>query len=319
MGEELVEEEERLIGENEDKAAEYVTRFLMMAVENREWAVTELEKKVAAAGVGGGGGDDDGNGLPGMLSLVFPLKFPTNYKKLFRYVGKIVHFQKREYLSPYGDAMDSWLDRWSLINERGRRHHVFLTEAYDGSELVDKSPLVLWREKVQSLIGYRGKKKKIETFDELSDLEEKDLLDVDSDDESSSEKLDDSQNLVGELGSDDEEMDLAELDDEYNEWNSLKLFRSFRVIEMNEIFFVNDMKMRFCWVARIIEVSDLHNNANSARNVMVRSTRERISLDLIFFITETGTRELMRHQAGCHLDQRIVYILLEGRAASSES
>ncbi|GAB2224378.1 hypothetical protein Drorol1_Dr00005134 [Drosera rotundifolia] len=315
MGEDLLEEEERLIGENEDKAAEYVTRFLMMAVENRvrvdkiahfrrdlglptdfrerwvnkypelfrvvrsddddgleclelvewrkEWAVTELEKKVAATG----GGDGGGNGRPGMLSLAFPLKYPPNYKKLFRYGGKIAHFQKREYLSPYGDArglmagslefdkravaimhellsftlekrlvtdhlthfrqefvMPQKLMRLLLkhfgifyVSERGRRYHVFLTEAYDGLELVDKSPLVLWREKVQSLIGYRGKKKKIETFDELSDLEVKDLLDVDSDDESSSEELDESQNIVDELGSDDEEMDLAELDDEYNE------------------------------------------------------------------------------------------------------
>lgn len=82
-------------------------------------------------------------------------------------------------------------------------------------------------------------------------------------------------------------------------WNSLKLFGSFRVIEMNEIYFVNDMKMRFCWVARVIEFSGLHNNANSARNVMfsherVRSTKGRISLNQIFSSRDLNSKTYER-------------------------
>ncbi|KAL9258573.1 hypothetical protein AKJ16_DCAP09782 [Drosera capensis] len=82
-------------------------------------------------------------------------------------------------------------------------------------------------------------------------------------------------------------------------WNSLKLFCSFRMIKMNEIFFVNDMKVRFCWVARVIEVSGQHNNANSARNVMfsderVRSTRGRISLNQIFSSRDLNSRTYER-------------------------
>ncbi|PQM43169.1 protein ROOT PRIMORDIUM DEFECTIVE 1 [Prunus yedoensis var. nudiflora] len=57
------------------------------------------------------------------------------------------------------------------VSERGKRFSVFLKEAYEGSELIEKSPLVLWKEKVQSLIGYRGKKK-IETFSDMSDMED---------------------------------------------------------------------------------------------------------------------------------------------------
>lgn len=66
------------------------------------------------------------------------------------------------------------------VSERGKRFSVFLTEAYEGSELIEKCPLVVWKEKVVSLTGYRGRKKKIETFD---DLEDDDLFESDSDDE----------------------------------------------------------------------------------------------------------------------------------------
>ena len=66
------------------------------------------------------------------------------------------------------------------VSERGKRFSVFLTEAYDGSELIEKCPLVLWKEKVLSLVGYRGKKKEIPTFNDLSDMEGNDLIEGDT-------------------------------------------------------------------------------------------------------------------------------------------
>ncbi|XP_024988306.1 protein WHAT'S THIS FACTOR 1 homolog [Cynara cardunculus var. scolymus] len=275
-GEELIEEEERLIGDNEEKAVEHVTRLLMMSVEkilpldkiahfrrdlglpydfrkqlvhkypdifqvlkneddveflklvswNPSWSVTELEKKV----LGITKADDH---VPGMLSLPFPMKFPPDYKKVYRYGGQIENFQKREYLSPYADAKElkagsvefdkraiavmhevlSFMNEKQLVtdhlthfrrefvmpqklmrillkhfgifyvSERGKRFRVFLTEAYDGSELIEKSPLVVWKEKVVNLTGYRGRKKKIETFDDLPDLEDDDLFESESEDD----------------------------------------------------------------------------------------------------------------------------------------
>lgn len=282
QGEDLVEEEERIIEEHQDKAAEHVTRFLMMSVDKRlrldkvahfrrdfglpidfrtnwahkypqlfrvikcndddeneylelvswnpSWAITELEKKAMAVSAS----EVNNNAhTPGLLSLPFPLKFPTNYKKVYRYGGKIEHFQKRSYLSPYADArglkpgslefdkravavmhellsftiekrlvtdhlthfrqelvMPQKLMRLLLkhfgifyVSERGKRFSVFLTEAYEGSELIEKGPLVLWKEKVQGLIGYRGRKKKIETFSDMSDVEHDDQFENDSETE----------------------------------------------------------------------------------------------------------------------------------------
>lgn len=266
QAEDLVEEGEKIIEQHADKAAEYVTRFLMMSVNKRlpvdkvahfrrdfglpldfqtkwvndypelfkvvksedeceylelvswnpAWAVTELERKLM------GVTESTATHTPGLLSLPFPMKFPSNYKKIYRYGGKIDHFQKRSYLSPYADArelkagslefdkravavmhellsftmekrlvtdhlthfrrelvMPQKLMRLLLkhigifyVSERGKRFSVFLTEAYEGPELIDKCPLVLWKEKVLSLVGYRGKKKKIKTFDDVSEMEE---------------------------------------------------------------------------------------------------------------------------------------------------
>ncbi|KAK7351324.1 hypothetical protein VNO77_10687 [Canavalia gladiata] len=272
--EDLMEEQQRVIEENADKAAEHVTRLLMMSVDKRlplekiahfrrdfglpldfrsrwvhsypqhfrvvkefdgveflellcwnpNWAITELEKR-AVTGI-----TESGNATlhtPGMLSLPFPLKFPQNFKRVHRYYGeKIQLFQERSYLSPYADArglkagslefdkravavMHELLSftiekrlvtdhlthfRWELVmpqklmrlllkhcgifyvSERGKRFSVFLTHAYDGSELIEKCPLVLWKEKVLSLVGYRGRKKKFEVDSDMSDVEGHDDL-----------------------------------------------------------------------------------------------------------------------------------------------
>lgn len=314
-GEELVEEEERLLKEHEDKAAERVTRFLMMSVDKRlpldkiahfrrdfglpvdfrvdwvhkypqhfklvkkvdglqylelvdwnpSWAVTELEKK--AMGI-----TEASDHTPGLLSLPFPLKFPPNYKKMYRHGGKIEHFQKRSYLSPYADArglkagslefdkravavmhellsftiekrlattdhlthfrrefvMPQKLMRLLLkhcgifyVSERGKRFSVFLTEAYEGQVLIEKGPLVLWKEKVQNLIGYRGKKKKIECFSEMSEMEEDHgLLRSGSESESTSlqfEKEEAVSDFEDGLQMDDAEMEIEEVCSQYKD------------------------------------------------------------------------------------------------------
>ncbi|XP_023534827.1 protein WHAT'S THIS FACTOR 1 homolog isoform X2 [Cucurbita pepo subsp. pepo] len=284
QAEDLMEEEETIIEQHADKAAEYVTRFLMMSVNKRlpvdkiahfrrdfglpidfrakwvndypelfklvkcedereylelvswnpAWAITELEKKLM------GVTESTATHTPGLLSLPFPLKFPSNYKKMYRYGGKIDHFQKRSYLSPYADArelkagslefdkravavmhellnftmekrlvtdhlthfrrelvMPQKLMRLLLkhvgifyVSERGKRFSVFLTEAYEGPELIDKCPLVLWKEKVLSLAGYRGKRKRIKTFDDTSEMEDNSLALAEYDSEQDMEDTD---------------------------------------------------------------------------------------------------------------------------------
>ncbi|XP_007012475.2 PREDICTED: protein ROOT PRIMORDIUM DEFECTIVE 1 [Theobroma cacao] len=214
--------------------------FLELVNWNPAWAITELEKK--ALGLNEGIGRE-----PGLLSLPFPLKFPPNYKKLYRHGGKIAHFQKRSYLSPYADArelkagslefdkraiavmhellsftiekrlvtdhlthfrrelvMPQKLMRLLLkhfgifyVSERGKRFSVFLTEAYEGSELIEKCPLVLWKEKVLSLVGYRGKKKEIPTFSDLSDMDEKDLIEVDTENDNICAEFEEEETMGG--------------------------------------------------------------------------------------------------------------------------
>lgn len=279
MAEELVEEEGRIIEENSDKAAEHVTRMLMMSVDKRlpleklahfrrdiglpldfrshwvhrypenfrvvwpfkpydegeylelvewkpSWAITELEKKSGMVEELSGG-----DHIPGLLSLSFPMKFPPNYKKvLSRYYPQIGNFQKREYLSPYADARDlkagsQEFDKRAVavmhelltfttekrlvtdhlthfrrefvmpqklmrlllkhfgifyVSERGRRFSVFLNEAYERSELIEKHPLVVWREKVNRLTDYRKKKKRIGALEVLDDVDDKDVLESES-------------------------------------------------------------------------------------------------------------------------------------------
>ncbi|PQQ17214.1 protein ROOT PRIMORDIUM DEFECTIVE 1 [Prunus yedoensis var. nudiflora] len=218
--EDLVEEEDRILEEHQDKAAEYVTRFLMMSVDKRlaldkivhfrrdfalpvdfrtgwvhkypqhfklvkdeegleylelvnwnpAWAITELEKKTMgiteanARGLKAGSKEFDKRAVAIMHEL---LSF-TVEKRLV--TDHLTHF-RRELVMPQ-KLMRLLLKHFGIfyVSERGKRFSVFLKEAYEGSELIEKSPLVLWKEKVQSLIGYRGKK--IETFSDMSDMED---------------------------------------------------------------------------------------------------------------------------------------------------
>ncbi|XP_057432708.1 protein WHAT'S THIS FACTOR 1 homolog, chloroplastic [Lotus japonicus] len=317
--ENLMEEHERVVEENADKAAEHVTRVLMMSLDKRlpvdkiahfrrdfglpmdfrtrwvnqypelfklvkslddgveflelvswnpNWAITELEKKVA--GNENESGESANSHTPGVLSLPFPLKFPENYKRVHRYYKEQIQlFQERSYLSPYADArglkagskefdkravavMHEMLSftiekrlvtdhlthfRWEMVmpqklmrlllkhcgifyvSERGKRFSVFLTEGYDGSELIEKCPLVLWKDKVLSLVGYRGRKKKFETCsdEEEDDVEEDDgglrLPESDSEDERLHVQLEQQGTMDFEdpLVEDNSEMDVREI------------------------------------------------------------------------------------------------------------
>ncbi|KAB5553044.1 hypothetical protein DKX38_010355 [Salix brachista] len=240
--------------------------YLELVSWNPEWAITELEKRVL--GVNG-----SSNHQPGMLSLSFPLRFPSNYKKVYRHREKIDHFQKRSYLSPYADAkgltagslefdkravaimhellsftlekrlvtdhlthfrrefvMPQKLMRLLLkhmgifyVSERGKRFSVFLTEAYEGQELINKCPLVDWREKLLSLVGYREKKKKILTFGDLSDLEDSGLIESSSEHENISMHLGHEDTMAGvedDLLAGNDEMNIGEIG--LANWNSEK-------------------------------------------------------------------------------------------------
>ncbi|WCJ21400.1 Ubiquitin carboxyl-terminal hydrolase family protein [Euphorbia peplus] len=312
IAEDLVEEHDRLIEENSDKAAEHVTRCIMMSVDKRlpvykianfrrdfglpmdfrkkwvhqypelfrvvqsnemeylelanwnpAWAITELEKKVL-------GLSETSVHEPGLLTLKFPMKFPPNYKKAYRYAGKIEHFQKRSYLSPYADGrgltagslefdkravaimhellsftlekrlvtdhlthfrqelvMPQKLMRLLLkhfgifyVSERGKRFSVFLTEAYQGRQLIEKAPLILWKEKLLSFVGYRGKKNRIEAFNDLSDMEYVDLVENDSENESMRTQFEDEETMDGledALHVKDHDMELGELGSAYKD------------------------------------------------------------------------------------------------------
>ncbi|XP_020522353.1 protein ROOT PRIMORDIUM DEFECTIVE 1 isoform X1 [Amborella trichopoda] len=212
-----------------------------------------------------------GHGMPGWLSLPFPLKFPPNYKKIYRYGGSIEHFQELTYLSPYADArelkpgslefdkravavmhellgfttekrlvidhlthfrhefkMPQKLMRLLLkhcgifyVSERGKRLSAFLTEAYEGMELIVKCPLVLWKEKVMELVGYRGKNRKGAVyFNEISEDERDGLFSHVNDSENALKEFGDeggSEDASLDLRLDDSDMDLGEIERAYND------------------------------------------------------------------------------------------------------
>ncbi|KAK1286404.1 hypothetical protein QJS10_CPB20g00666 [Acorus calamus] len=73
------------------------------------------------------------------------------------------------------------------VSERGKRFSVFLMDAYNKSELIEKCPLVLWKEKVLGLTEYRSRKTKMGVSgwggNMFSDMEEEDALLVGDEDE----------------------------------------------------------------------------------------------------------------------------------------
>ncbi|XP_020268915.1 protein ROOT PRIMORDIUM DEFECTIVE 1-like isoform X1 [Asparagus officinalis] len=239
--------------------------FLELTSWNSSWAVTEIEKR-AMMGIN----YVSESHSPGILSLPFPMKFPPNFKKIFRIGGKIEHFQKRSYLSPYADSrelapgsqefdkravavmheilsftiekrlvtdhlthfrrefvmpqklMRILLKHYGIfyVSERGKRFSAFLTEAYEGSELIDKSPLYLWKEKILRLTGYRGRRKRIESYNGSSDDEEDKLFDNNHDTKPSFLKVKDEEDvdtLEDASLAEDSEMDIGDVFEEYKD------------------------------------------------------------------------------------------------------
>ncbi|CAL9179613.1 unnamed protein product [Musa hybrid cultivar] len=238
--------------------------YLQLTSWNPSWAVTEIEKKAVATGI-----ISESPGEPGVLCLPFPMKFPPNYGKVFRHGGRIEHFQKRSYLSPYAEArglmpgsqefdkravaimheilsftiekrlvtdhlthfrrefvMPQKLMRLLLkhfgifyVSERGKRFSVFLTEAYDRSELIDKCPLVLWKEKILRLTGYRGRRKRINNYSDFSDSKD-DLIEGNHDNRSSLMEVEDGE-IFGTMDDssiiDESEMDVGEVKEAYED------------------------------------------------------------------------------------------------------
>lgn len=115
----------------------------------------------------------------------------------------LTHF-RREFLMPQ-KLMRLLLKHYGIfyVSERGKRFSVFLNEAYEGSELIDKCPLYVWKEKILSLTGYRGRRNRIERYFDHSDSE--DII-FGEDDESSNKNI-----LRVEDSGEDSEMDVGEL------------------------------------------------------------------------------------------------------------
>ncbi|KAF3548077.1 hypothetical protein DY000_02000954 [Brassica cretica] len=109
------------------------------------------------------------------------------------------------------------------VSERGKRFSVLFTEAYEGQELIEKCPLILWKEKLLRFTGYRGRKRDIPNDDDEMDSDEateegREIFRVivrRSGDEGlrvGFEKNDDDM-----MSDDDDEMDSDEVNDEYEE------------------------------------------------------------------------------------------------------
>nr|KJB65412.1 hypothetical protein B456_010G093700 [Gossypium raimondii] len=155
--------------------------FLELVNWDPAWAITELEKRTLGLNDGIGREPDARELKAGSLefdkravAVMHELLSFTIEKRLV--TDHLTHF-RRELVMPQ-KLMRLLLKHFGIfyVSERGKRFSVFLTEAYEGSELIEKCPLVLWKEKVLSLIGYRGKKKEVPTFSDLSDMEERDII-----------------------------------------------------------------------------------------------------------------------------------------------
>ncbi|KAI6683556.1 hypothetical protein NL676_029469 [Syzygium grande] len=197
--------------------------YLELVEWNPAWAITELEKAVLgkrsylspyadARGLQAGSKEFDKRAIAVMHEL---LSF-TMEKRLV--TDHLTHF-RREFVMPQ-KLMRLLLKHLGVfyVSERGKRFSVFLTGAYEGAELIQKCPLVLWKEKVLSLIGYRGRKKNIETFTDILDMEDNDFPEGNSEDEGIPMQLD-QQEAISELEDiavgDSSFMDIYEIDNEY--------------------------------------------------------------------------------------------------------
>ncbi|KAL3749328.1 hypothetical protein ACJRO7_010437 [Eucalyptus globulus] len=135
----------------------------------------------------------------------------------------LAHFQQ-EFVMPQ-KLMRLLLKHYGIfyVSERGNRFSVFFRGAYEGAELIQKCLLVIWKEKVLSLIGYTGRKKKMETFMDSSDMEDNDFLEGSSEDGGIAMQLNQIE-AISELEDivvgDSSLMDIHEIDNKYKPHDS---------------------------------------------------------------------------------------------------
>ncbi|CAH9103512.1 unnamed protein product [Cuscuta epithymum] len=132
----------------------------------------------------------------------------------------LTHF-RREFVMPQ-KLMRLLLKHFGIfyVSERGRRFVVFLNEFYENSELVERHPLVDWKEKVLNLVGYRIKKEKEGVLDDLLDeTRDRDLFDSSSEEDYGGVRIGHDEEMSG-LGRDiigsDPEMEIEDIYDAYN-------------------------------------------------------------------------------------------------------
>lgn len=109
-----------------------------------------------------------------LLSFTVGKRLVTDY---------LTHFRK-EFVMPQ-KLMRLLLKHFGIfyVSERGKRFHVYINSAYEGSELIEKHPLTVWREKVLSFVGYRKKKERMDTLTDLQEYEDDDVFESESEDE----------------------------------------------------------------------------------------------------------------------------------------
>ncbi|KAL6344678.1 hypothetical protein AAG906_002584 [Vitis piasezkii] len=125
--EDLVAEEEGLLEQHGDKAAEHVTRFLMMLIDKQLPATKRcigMEEKL--------------------------ITFRNSQIYLLMQIAQSLEAGSQEFDKRAVAAMHELLS--FTIEKRGKRFSMYLTEAYAGSDPIEKGPLVLWKDKVQGLI-----------------------------------------------------------------------------------------------------------------------------------------------------------------------
>ncbi|PHU30573.1 putative glutamyl endopeptidase, chloroplastic [Capsicum chinense] len=139
-----------------------------------------------------------------LLSFTIGKRLVTDY---------LTHFRK-EFVMPQ-KLMRLLLKHFGIfyVSERGKRFHVFLNSAYEDSELIEKHPLIVWREKVLSLVGYRKKKDTMDPLTDLKEFEYNDTFESESEDESV--QVDNNKQTIGSLEGDfpenESEMEIDEV------------------------------------------------------------------------------------------------------------
>ncbi|KAK4404588.1 protein WHAT'S THIS FACTOR 1, chloroplastic [Sesamum angolense] len=155
QAEKFGKEEEEIIEKHGEKAAENVTRMLMMAVDKR----LPLDKIAHFR---------RDLGLP----MNFRKQWVHSYPENFRVVQPFKPYDEGEYLE-----LVSWKSSWAItkLERQGLKA---------GSLEFDKRAVAVMHELLSFTIEKRlGKKKKIESFEDLSDMEDKTLLGSDSEDD----------------------------------------------------------------------------------------------------------------------------------------